>query len=210
MPILEAISNNISALAIGTSVGQPTPGQRAPGGFASTLAAAQSQSNSQPAAGNTVGVLGNSQAKKLPLSGSAVAANNVVAVNTVVPEVLPVPVSQTISAPPLNLSQLILAPSGVSSAISGTVAGTLFGNSAVGQTAVAVGPFTSSASEGSKITNPSELTGVAPNANWKVTSQESASSHNAPAEVTAAPAAIIPNVALLNPSPDIQWSRGHY
>lgn len=235
MPILEAISNSISALPIATSVGQPASGQRAPGGFASTLAAAQNQSNSQPATGSATrsalpaskiaGVAGNpdlrtqgsgnSQAKKLPLAGPA-AANSLAAVNTVVPQVVPIPVSQTISALP-NLSQLNLAPVPASS-ISGVQVpqatadavhpslqmtpqpavkrGTPAGNLGVSQTAMAASSLTRSESAGAQVTNPSEITGLVPNGNWRAAGPESANS-NSPSTLTALP----------NPSPDTQWNR---
>jgi hypothetical protein len=248
MPTLEAISNSISALPIATSVGQSVSGRRAAGGFASTLAAAQDQSTPQLATGNparsdmpTAGsagvagsldvrtqVLGNPLPKKLPLNSPALAAN-IVALNTAVPEVMPVPGSQIVSVLPQNLLPLSLGLSGISSSVSepqfpeitaGTVQtilqttvqptlahGASVGNSVVSQAALASSSLISSETAGGKITQLSELTGVAPNANWKTTSQEIATANTASRLAAAAPAAITRGGALPNPSLDIQWSR---
>jgi hypothetical protein len=141
MPILDAISNSVSALPA-ASVGQGASGQRTPAGFSSTLAAAQALSATLPApqsvAGKTVvsntpvaaiaqaaahldvraPALANSQLKRL-LSSSPVMLSATAAVNVVVPEIIPVIASQ-VSLPtphPGSLQMSLPAVLGVTAAV---------------------------------------------------------------------------------------------
>src|SRR5258708_32387402 len=67
MPILDAISNSVSALPA-ASIGQGASGQRTPAGFSSTLAAAQGLSATLPAPQSVAG-----QARVFDTPGAAIA-----------------------------------------------------------------------------------------------------------------------------------------
>ncbi len=126
-PILEIISNNVSALPAASGAVQPIAGQRGTGGFASTLAAAQGLATAAPRvtsvakeatipevsaaknadASNNFNVrtlpLGNPQAKKSMNGAAAVAGSSGATVNAT----LPVPVPEIVSQLASSLSQLV-------------------------------------------------------------------------------------------------------
>ncbi len=141
MPILDAISNSVSALPA-ASIGQGASGQRTPAGFSSTLAAAQGLSATLPApqsvagktvVSNTPGAAiaqaaahldvrapapGISQLKRW-LSSSPVTLSATAAVNAVVPEIIPVIASQVSLAIPQpgSLQMSLPAVPGVTAAV---------------------------------------------------------------------------------------------
>lgn len=145
MPTLTAISDSASALPIASSSGQPASSLRAPGSFASSLAAAQGQSAAQPAAdGAAVGTgldgegakvastldgrtaaWGSLPAKKLPPNNLPQLSNTIFSTTTVAPQAAPVvpslPVSgagitdQIFTMPVVGPAQQNVVPSNVSS-----------------------------------------------------------------------------------------------